>query len=657
MSDLAVGSTIAGCELEAVAGRGGMGVVYRAVQATLGRPVAVKAMAAALAEDADFRERFQRESQIAASIDHPNVIPVYEAGELDGTLYLIMRWVDGTDLRSLLHDCGQLPAARAIRLLRPVASALSAAHRSGLVHRDIKPANVLIAHGEAEEDEHVYLTDFGIARRTDGEAAMTRTGVFVGTLDYTAPERIEGGKGDGAADIYSFGCMLYETLTGHVPFERPSEVAKMFAHINDPIPSARAEVDTVPQDLDLIIARAMAKGPADRFHTAAELVAALTGVLQEMETAELQERRGVRGAPAPPAEDPAPTAPTVRPDAPRVRREPHPDRRAPRRALLLASLGLLIVAGIVIALTAGGGGSPSAPSQSATGSGAGEVSSISGAGLSQGRSITLAGPPGRLTAGPSGNVWASLPGSGAIDRIDAVAGRRKVGVGGHPYAIAAGPGGIWVAGSAVGPLARFNERTGSLEAVAQLGSAPSAVALSAGDGSAWASESSGRLTHLDAAGTILGTPTTIRPAPVSLADGEGWLWAVNGASLVRVGAAGPAATAFPVGPDPVSVTLDQGVWTAHANGRLARFDPRPGYLRVNTDVAIAPELDAVSAIDGLPSVWAISRQAKTLYRISTAAGAPITGRVIFKGTPVALAVAPDAVWVATQDGQVIEILT
>ena len=260
---LGPGSTFAGCRLEAVAGRGGMGVVFRATQLALQRSVALKAIAPELAADPDFRERFQRESLLVASIDHPNVIPIYEAGELDGTLYLIMRWVDGTDLRTLLTTSGRLSPDRAIKLVRPVASALAATHRRGLVHRDIKPANILIARSDEEDEDHVYLTDFGIARRTDGES-VTRAGVFVGTVDYTAPERFEGGKGDAAADIYSLGCVLFEALTGHVPYERPTSVSKIYAHVADPIPSARDEVHDVPEQLDAIIAKAMAKRPEDR---------------------------------------------------------------------------------------------------------------------------------------------------------------------------------------------------------------------------------------------------------------------------------------------------------------------------------------------------------------------------------------------------------
>jgi serine/threonine protein kinase len=262
-----------------------MGVVFRATQLVLRRPVALKAIAPELAADEEYRARFERESHLAASIDHPNVIPVYEAGELDGLLYLIMRWVDGTDLRTMLSSYGPLPPARAIRLLAPVASALGAAHRRGLVHRDVKPANVLIASGEEADEEHVYLTDFGIARRSDGES-ITRTGMFLGTIDYTSPERIKGDKGEGPADIYSFGCMLFEALTGHVPFDRPTNVSKIFAHINDPIPLAREAVDGVPEQLDAIITKAMAKRPEDRFGSASELTEALAEALADLDTAE-----------------------------------------------------------------------------------------------------------------------------------------------------------------------------------------------------------------------------------------------------------------------------------------------------------------------------------------------------------------------------------
>ncbi len=259
-----------------------MGVVFRATQLALQRPVALKALVPELALDSDYRERFHREAHLAASIEHPNVIPVYEAGDVDGTLYLIMRWVEGTDLRALVKPSGRLSPSRAIRLLQPVAAALAAAHSRGLVHRDVKPANVLIGRSGDEADGHVYLTDFGIAFRADAES-NTRTGDFLGTIDYTAPERFQGGKGEPRSDIYSFGCMLFECLTGHVPFERPAAAPKVFAHVSAPIPSVRDEVDGVPEELDALIAKAMAKHPDERLASAADLVAALARTLQQLE--------------------------------------------------------------------------------------------------------------------------------------------------------------------------------------------------------------------------------------------------------------------------------------------------------------------------------------------------------------------------------------
>ena len=292
-----------------------MGVVWRATQLALSRPVALKAIAPQLAQDEGFRERFQHESLLAASIDHPNVIPVYEAGELDGTLFLIMRWVDGTDLRAMLDtDGGQTPS-RTVRLLRPVASALAAAHRRGLIHRDIKPANVLIATAADEGDEHVYLTDFGIAQRTESRG-MTRTGVLVGTLDYMAPERIEGGRGTPASDIYAFGCMLYETLTGRVPFDRPTGLAKMHAHINEPVP-----VDGLPPSMAPIVTRAMAKRPEDRFGSAAELVAALDVAHKPTAPTDLPTQLST-----PPETDPGATV--LAPDPDRTAMAPDPDKTA-----------------------------------------------------------------------------------------------------------------------------------------------------------------------------------------------------------------------------------------------------------------------------------------------------------------------------------------
>ncbi|HEX6699037.1 MAG TPA: serine/threonine-protein kinase, partial [Solirubrobacteraceae bacterium] len=228
------GSVVAGYRIEEVAGRGSMGVVYRATQLVLQRPVALKLIATESAHDARFRERFQRESQLAASFDHPNVIPIYEAGEVDGSLFLAMRFVEGTDLGALIRAEGTLEPAHAVRIVAQAAAGLSAAHALGLVHRDVKPANVLIAAGE---DEHVYLADFGLTKHASSAAGLTQPGMFVGTLDYSAPEVIRGDPADARADVYALGCVLFHCLTGRPPFARDSEVATMYAHLHDAAPA------------------------------------------------------------------------------------------------------------------------------------------------------------------------------------------------------------------------------------------------------------------------------------------------------------------------------------------------------------------------------------------------------------------------------------
>lgn len=679
MSDLDLGSMIAGCRLESVAGRGGMGVVYRATQLALDRPVALKAIAADLAQDAEYRERFQHESQLAASIDHPNVIPVYEAGERDGVLYLIMRWVDGTDLRALLVVERRLRPARAVALLRPVALALAAAHQRGLVHRDVKPANILISQ-VAGQDEHVYLTDFGIAKRTNAKG-ITRTGMLVGTVDYTSPERLVGGAVSFADDIYSFGCVLFEALTGHVPFDLETDTARIFAHVHRPVPSARAEVDAVPPQLDAIIARAMAKRPQDRFESARELAIALQRALAEVATDEvavgapqpepddkvlsrapaLGETRRVRRQEAPASAAAAQLAPTPSEDAPTAARPSatrypqqsaaaHRVRPARRRALLAAGVILAAVTvGVLIALVAGAGSPASA---------AHEATVVDGTGLAPAETIALPATAGAISLDPQGNVWATLPGEQAVARVGPNGGAiAAFSVDGSSTAIAAGPRGTWV-GSASGTLARLDLTTGATLSTARLGAGIVAIAVDPNDGSAWAADGNGNVTHIAVNGDLIGVPAHTSPQPVDVGWGEGWVWAVNGApdGLVRISLApGPSTTALDARPGALAVTFNQGVWTANASGDVTRFDPRPGHLAPNADVNVAPELDAIAAAEQQNSVWAISRQAKRLYRISNASAPAVTGAVAFKSAPVALAVDGTSAWVATQDGKLIRI--
>jgi serine/threonine protein kinase len=253
------GSVIGGYRIESIVARGGMGVIYRATQLELERTVALKLVAPELAHDQAFRERFKREARLAASLDHSNILPVYEAGEVDGRLFLAMRFVVGTDLDTLIRREGRLAPDRAAAIITQVAGALDAAHSRGLVHRDVKPGNILIA--EEYGEERAYLTDFGLTKSMATGAQLTRTGYVVGTLDYVAPEQVQGATVDGRADTYALACVLYHAVTGTVPFDRPGDVAKMWAHLNDPPPSASATMPSVPPELDAVIRRGMSKRP------------------------------------------------------------------------------------------------------------------------------------------------------------------------------------------------------------------------------------------------------------------------------------------------------------------------------------------------------------------------------------------------------------
>jgi serine/threonine protein kinase len=260
MDDLAPGTDFAGHRIATVAGRGAMATVYRAT-APDGRPVALKVLAAALTADAEFRFRFEREARATAAIRHPNIVRVYGGGVHEGRLYVTMRYVDGDDLARRLA-AGPLAPATAASVIAQVAAALDAAHAQGIVHRDVKPANVLLEGDPAE----ARLTDFGLMKDVKSTTPQTIAGTFIGTCDYAAPEQLLAMPVDARSDVYGLGCVLYEALTGQVPFPRNSAPATMFAHVDSPPPA----VPAAPA-FDAVIARAMAKDPAARYPTAGEL--------------------------------------------------------------------------------------------------------------------------------------------------------------------------------------------------------------------------------------------------------------------------------------------------------------------------------------------------------------------------------------------------
>jgi serine/threonine-protein kinase len=289
-----VGETFGGYRIESLLGTGGMGAVYLATHERLDRKVALKVIAPGLAHDAEFRERFLRESRLAASLDHPNVIPIYDADDVSGVLFIAMRYVDGPSLQALIDERGRLGAEETLDVVRQVAGALDAAHAAGLVHRDVKPGNVLLA----EPGRHAYLCDFGLAKHTSSEG-VTRTGFFLGSVDYCAPEQIQQREVDGRTDVYSLGCVLFHCLAGRPPYVRESDVDVLNAHLRDPVPAIGDVRDDVPAAVDRVIARAMAKEPGARYSSAGELASALAAALEPGATREAPTVRTPSDAPMP----------------------------------------------------------------------------------------------------------------------------------------------------------------------------------------------------------------------------------------------------------------------------------------------------------------------------------------------------------------------
>ena len=322
-ADPRIGTRLLGYEIEAILGRGGMGDVYKAYDPRLKRYIALKLLPPGLAEDTGFRERFLRESELAASLDHPSIVPIYDAGEVGGQLYIAMRYVEGTDLKALIREDGALAPAHAFALLAQLADALDTAHERGLVHRDVKPSNALL-----DAAGHLYLADFGLTQSTSDRSELTAAGQIVGTVDYVAPEQIEGEEIDGRADLYSLGCLLYECLTGEVPFPRDTELAVLWAHLYEPPPRPSERNPALSRAVDTVLAKAMAKSPDERHASCAELVE------------EAREALGLR-------------------EIVLVR---------DRRPLLMVSAGLLLAVSAAIAafLVSQGGGGPAKPSTKPT---------------------------------------------------------------------------------------------------------------------------------------------------------------------------------------------------------------------------------------------------------------------------------------------------
>jgi streptogramin lyase/predicted Ser/Thr protein kinase len=593
--DPRIGTELVGYRIEELIGRGGMSVVYLAEDRRLRRRVALKLLASALAEDEAFRERFLEESQLAASLDHPNVVPIFEAGEADGQLYIAMRYVEGQDLKQLLQD-GPLEPSRAIALCSQVADALDFAHERGLVHRDVKPSNVLL-----DAKQHLYLADFGLTKRV-GEGRTVEPGLF-GTIDYVAPEQIRGEEVDGRADVYALGCLLYECLAGEPPFRRGSDAATLFAHLEEPPPSLTG--------LEQVLPRSLAKEPTDRYGSCIELIDAA--------------RDGLGIA------------------APSRSRWP----------LAFAAVGLAMIAAALLAffLTRGGG--------SASAAQGGRLLRIDPASNRVAGSVTVGDGPAAVAAGGGrvwvasyrdGTLWQHDPRSGGVTKIPPL---------GRPYALTIHQGNAYVAALGPsqfsGNVSTFDVVTGGRVGGLDL----FACSLASGPYGVWVAgcpnvqQLSTNAFSPKITSTVVipfAKPLTAannRQALGGTAEGEGAVWVTGDASDRRLWRIDPArhriTATIGLGFPPGSVAAGAGgIWVTDQLGdAVVRFDPATTRLVKRIPVGRGASGVAV----GSGSVWVAGTIDHTVTRIDSETNR-IVATVRVAASPVAVAVGDGSVWVA-----------
>jgi predicted Ser/Thr protein kinase len=607
-TELQAGDVFAGHRIVGVAGRGGMGVVYRAQQLDLERPVALKLIATPLARDEDFRERFVREARAAAAIDHPNVIPVYGAGEEDGRLFLAMRFVDGEDLRTLVQRGGPLTPHRAAAIIAQIGNALDAAHARGLVHRDIKPANVLL------DGDHAYLTDFGLTKRLSGETTMTGSGRWVGTLGYIAPEQIRGEPVDARADVYALGCLLFYVLTAVAPYRRDSDEATLYAHLNDPAPDPRALTTGVPDALADVVERALAKDPDERFPSAGDLGRAALAAVGDG-TAPPPERLVARGAAAPggAADDETAVPRSVTPTEVLPARGGAGGRaRARSWAAPVASLlaGAAIVLVTVLLVTSGGGEGGNAQTPGSTTPAAPATGTARAA-----KAVSVDPRPNSITYA-RGRVWVTSGRTGRLIGLpaDGKGARRTIKL---PWSsgttsVTAGFGSLWVTNGVQSRLVRIDPVSGKRQGDRLLGEGE-AVVVAAGEGAVWVGRRAVKSTD-----------------PPS--------------SIIKVLPSGGETKVIPFGQEGIGdITVGGGyVWVPNRRrNRLSRVDPKTGERK-----SAAIGLGRHRVAFGENQVWVTNFDDGTVLQNNRSLTNGIFNPLNVRG-PLGVAVSQHTVWVAS----------
>ncbi len=676
--DPRIGSQIGPYRVEQELGRGGMGIVYLAEHVHLQRSVALKVLSDHLANDAAYRERFLRESRMAARLRHPNIIPVYDAGEQDGLLFIAMQYVEGSDLATLLES-GPLSPQATLRILGPVASALDLAHGAGIVHRDVKPANIMLGEGTGPDGGHeVFLTDFGLVREIDRNSRLTQTGVFVGTLDYAAPEMFQNTTIDGRADQYSLGCVLYECLTGDVPFPRDSQGALIGAHLTDPPPKPSLARPELPAGLDAVVARGMAKSPADRYASCGDMIEAARDAASAHQgrapTIAAPPPAPIVGAPPPGAQGPPAMPSGGTPSDPSGGMPPEAAVGEGRnRWFTLFAAVVAVIAVVVVVIAVSRGGRPSAgPTTPAPATSAGGTSAP--ATTPPTTTATSAPPTTPPTTGPTGSpvapgahpaveantkvgslpfgvardatsVWVANQGSGTVTQIDpdthkVLATRNGVD---NAFEIAAGLGSVWVTDERQ-TLYRLDPAGGRPQAIHMQGGA---FGVTEGFGSVWVTnDTSNTVTRLDPNGHVVDRIATGR-VPHGIAAGSDSIWVANEqGSVSRIDPATNTPTAeIPVNGEAFQVAEVSGsVWVTNGISQVFQIDPAKNKVVQTMDVGGG----SFDVIGGFGSVWLSKSGNNSLVRIDPDTGKE-TGSVTFGSSPRFIAVGPEGLWVASGD--------
>ena len=628
-------------------GRGGMGVVYEAQHVHLGRVVALKLLAPDLSESPDFRARFLRESRLAATIEHPGIVTVYDAGEVQGVLFIAMRYVRGTDLAATLAERGRLDLPETVSIIEQVGSALDAAHAAGLVHRDVKPANVMIEEGRC------YLTDFGLTKQAAETHALTMSGQFLGTADYVAPEQIEGRSVDGRTDEYALGCMLFECLTGARPYRRDATFAVLYAHLHEPPPRPTEMRPELPPAFDEVVGRAMAKAIEERYATCGDLGAAArhaaglvgsrpsTPDAAERPTAARPVAQPTAARPVPPPRARAgtelPTAPLPRetPTGATQALRPARPRRRRGRALVLGLAVPVVAGGVAAALVLSKGSSSKGPHVAGTplqvskrpagvASAAGRlwVTDLASSSVirldpdGSGRTSFHVGREPWGLATNSTSVWVASGDGNRVTRIDTrTASTRSISVPGHPLFLAADDSAVYVARADAGSVSRLDARTGSpIGSPIKVGTEPLSIVM--GGGSVWvANRDSGTVSRISG-GRVVQT-IDVGGAPVGLLYHDGVLWVANrdtdAVQRIAIGSNRVAST--PVGHKPYALTFaGHWVWvTNRIDGTVMRLDPASG-RRVGAAISVPG--DPIDMTTDRGDVLVTANLAGTLTRIT-----------------------------------------